>query len=124
FNPPARFLLPVVPALALAVAARVRGGISSGAALLVSWGLWTGAIGAWDRPLVHRDRDGTAPLLRAASGAEEWTRLLPGFVLDESAADRARLTAVWAAALLAATFSARAGRQGTVAGLATASLGL
>lgn len=124
FNPPARFLVPIVPALALAVAARLRGGLSAGAALLVSWGLWTGAIGAWDRPLVHRDRDGTAPLLRAASGAEEWTRLLPGFVLEESAADRARLTAIWAAALLAAGALARPERRGTPAGLAAASLGL
>jgi hypothetical protein len=123
FNPPARFLVPILPALALALAARLRGGLSAGAALLVAWGLWTGAIGAWDRPLVHRDRDGTAPLLRAASGAEEWTRLLPGFVLEDSAADRARLTAIWAAALLAAGVLARPGWRGTPGGLAVASLG-
>jgi hypothetical protein len=124
FNPPARFLLPIVPALALALAARLRGTLGAAAALLVGWSLWTGAIGAWDRPLVHRDRDGTAPLLRAASGAEEWTRLLPGFVLDESATDRVRLTGVWIVALLAAGVAARPGRAGTPAGLAAASLGL
>jgi hypothetical protein len=98
FNPPARFLVPVVPALALAVGARLRSGIRAGAALLIAWGLWTGTVGTWDRALVHRDRDGTAPLWRAASGAEEWTRLLPGYVLDESTQDRARLTIVWALA--------------------------
>jgi len=124
FNPPARFLVPVVPALGLAVAARLRGAIGAGAALLIAWSLWTGAIGTWDRALVHRDRDGTAPLLRAASGAEEWTRLAPGFVLDEAAKDRARLTAVWAVALLAAAVAGRSGRAATPAGLAAASLGL
>ncbi|HEV7499255.1 MAG TPA: hypothetical protein VGQ33_04585, partial [Vicinamibacteria bacterium] len=66
----------------------------------------------------------TAPLLRAASGAEEWTRLLPGFVLDESTADRVRLTGVWTVALLAAAIAARPGRPGTPAALAAASLGL
>ena len=124
FNPPARFLVPVVPALALAVGARMRLGLRAGAALLVAWGLWTGAIGTWDRAVVHRDRDGTAPLWRAASGAEEWTRLLPGFVLDESEADRARLTVVWVIALAAAVAAWRKGRGATPAGLAAAGLGL
>ena len=124
FNPPARFLVPVVPALALAVGARMRLGLRAGAALLVAWGLWTGAIGTWDRAVVHRDRDGTAPLWRAASGAEEWTRLLPGFVLDESEADRARLTVVWVIALAAAVAGWRKGRVATPAGLAAAGLGL
>jgi len=124
FNPPARFLVPVVPALALAVGARMRLGLRAGAALLVAWGLWTGAIGTWDRAVVHRDRDGTAPLWRAASGAEEWTRLLPGFVLDESEADRARLTVVWVIALAAAVAAWRKGRVATPAGLAAAGLGL
>jgi hypothetical protein len=124
FNPPARFLVPVVPALALALAARLRGGLSAAAAVLVGWSLWTGAIGTWDRALVHRDRDGTAPLLRAASGAEEWTRLLPGYVLDESASDRARLTAVWAIALLISAAAGGKARPVTPAGLARASLGL
>jgi hypothetical protein len=78
----------------------------------------------WDRALVHRDRDGTAPLWRAASGAEEWTRLLPGFVLEESAADRARLTAVWAVALLTAAAVGRGKRGTSPAGLAVASVGL
>lgn len=124
FNPPARFLVPVVPALALAVAARVGGGWNAGPALLVAWSLLTGAIGTWDRALVHRDRDGTAPLLRAASGAEEWTRLLPGYVLDESERDRSRLAIVWTAALAVAALAGRRRRAGTPAGLAGASLGL
>jgi hypothetical protein len=124
FNPPARFLVPVVPALALAVAARLGGGWNAGAALLVAWSLWTGAIGTWDRALVHRDRDGTAPLLRAASGAEEWTRLLPGYVLEDTGRDRARLTVVWMVALGVAALAARRRRTVTPAGLAGASLGL
>jgi hypothetical protein len=124
FNPPARFLVPIVPALALAVAARLRGGWSAGAALLVAWGLWTGGVGTWDRALVHRDRDGTAPLLRAASGAEEWTRLLPGYVLEESQRDRVRLSAVWAVALAAAAWAGRKRGPVTPTGLAVGSLGL
>jgi hypothetical protein len=124
FNPPARFLVPVVPALALALGARLRLGLRAAAALLVAWGLWTGAIGTWDRALVHRDRDGTAPLWRAASGAEEWTRLLPGYVLDESEKDRARLTLVWAFALAAAVTIGRKDRAASPSGLAVATLGV
>jgi hypothetical protein len=124
FNPPARFLVPIVPALALAVAARLARGWTAGAALLAAWGLWTGAIGTWDRALVHRDRDGTAPLLRAFSGAEEWTRLLPGYVLEESERDRARLAIVWTAALAAAAWAGKRRGPVTPAGLAVASVGL
>jgi hypothetical protein len=118
--------VPVVPALALALAlgARLRLGLRAAAALLVAWGLWTGAIGTWDRALVHRDRDGTAPLWRAASGAEEWTRLLPGYVLDESEKDRARLTLVWLFALTAAVTIGRKDRAASPSGLAVATLGV
>jgi hypothetical protein len=131
FNPPARFLVPALPALALGVAAVLRAGTSAPTALLAGWGLWIGLAGAWQPRLVHRDRDGTAPLFRAYSGAEEWTRLLPGYVLDESARDRTALAALWGAVLLAAAAAARgrgtpAGLAGSVAGLtaaaATASL--
>jgi len=121
FNPPARFLLPLVPALALALGARLRGGFGSGAALLVSWGLATGLAGAADPRLVHRDRDGTAPLFREHSGAEEWTRLLPAYVLAEP--DRGRLTAVWAAALALAAVRWRIPRSPS-GSLAVGSLGL
>ncbi|HEY3120927.1 MAG TPA: hypothetical protein VGL15_09900 [Vicinamibacteria bacterium] len=100
FNPPGRFLVPVVAALALPAAAALRSRIWPGAALLVGWGLWTGLTGAWQPRVVHRDRDETAPLFRNYSGAEEWTRLLPGWVLPESAA-RGPLTAVWVMALVA-----------------------
>jgi hypothetical protein len=100
WNPPARFLVPIVPVLALAVAAVLRRGLTAGAALLLGWSLWIGATGAVDPRLVHRDRDGTAPLFRAVSGAEEWTRLLPGYVLAEP--DRRRLALVWATALVLA----------------------
>jgi hypothetical protein len=109
FNPPARFLVPLLPVFALGLAGHLRRGLSAGAALLIGWGLWTGLTGAWDPRLVHRDRDGTAPLFREASGAEEWTRLLPGYVLDESAPDRNRLALVWSLALLAAAASRRRG---------------
>ncbi|HEV8254361.1 MAG TPA: hypothetical protein VGQ78_06375 [Vicinamibacteria bacterium] len=101
FNPPGRFLVPVLPALALPTAAALRNRIWPGAALLVGWGLWTGLTGAWQPGVVHRDRDETAPLFRTYSGAEEWTRLLPGWVLPERAAGRGPLTAVWVVALIA-----------------------
>jgi hypothetical protein len=97
WNPPARFLVPIVPVLALAVAAVLRRGLTAGATLLLGWSLWIGATGVVDPRLVHRDRDGTAPIFRAASGAQEWTRLLPGYVLGEP--DRRRLALVWATAL-------------------------
>ena len=102
FNPPARFLLPVLPAMALGVACWLKRGLTVPAALLIGWSAWTGLAGTADRHLVHRDRDGTAPFFRTHSGALEWTRLLPGFVLDESARDRLALTVIWAVALGAA----------------------
>jgi hypothetical protein len=114
FNPPARFLLPVLPAMALGSACWLKRGLSFPAALLIGWSAWTGLAGAVDRDLVHRDRDVTAPLFRAHSGAREWTRVLPGFVLDETAHARLPLTLVWLAALAAA---AAARRPSTVAGV-------
>jgi hypothetical protein len=100
FNPPGRFLVPVLPALALPAAAAMRSRIWPGAAVLLGWGLWTGLTGAWQPHVVHRDRDETAPLFRLYSGAEEWTRLLPGWVLPERAGGRGPLTAVWIIALI------------------------
>jgi hypothetical protein len=101
FNPPGRFLVPVVALLAVGVAALwERRGLTAGAALLVGWGLWVGLEGAWQPRLVHRDRDVTAPLFRERSGAQEWTGLLPGYVL--SSAHRGELGALWGAALLLA----------------------
>lgn len=105
FNPPARFLVPLLPALAVGLAAWLRRGFTAGAALLVGWGLWTGLAGAAEPRLVHRDRDGTAPIFRELSGAEEWTRLLPGYVLADP--DRHRLALVWAAALALAAVRGR-----------------
>ena len=107
FNPPARFLLPVLPAMALGVGCWLKRGFSFPAAMLIGWSVWTGLAGTVDRHLVHRDRDGTAPFFRAHSGAVEWTRLLPGYVLDESARDRLALTAIWAVALGAAAAARR-----------------
>jgi hypothetical protein len=46
------------------------------------------------------------------SGAEEWTRLLPGYVLPETARDRGPLTAVWGLALLVAVLPRRRGGRG------------
>jgi hypothetical protein len=120
FNPPGRFLVPVLPALVLLAAGALEGGLRAGAALLVGWSLWTGALGAIEPRWVHRDRDGTAPFFRGASGAEEWTRLLPGYVLAEP--DRHRLALVWAGALLLAVPWRRGGV--TVPRLAVAVTGL
>jgi hypothetical protein len=107
FNPPARFLVPLLPVLALGLAAALRRGAGAPTALLAGWGLWVGVLGVIDPALVHRDRDGTAPFFRAWSGAEEWTRLLPGFVLPETAGDRTRLALVWTTALALAAIAGR-----------------
>jgi hypothetical protein len=122
FNPPGRFLVPIAPLLAVAVAlVWDRRGLTAGASLLLGWTLWTGLAGAWEPKLVHRDRDDTAPLFRQLSGAREWTGLLPGYVLADP--DRNRLAAVWAVALLAALPWRRRGAttgRVAVAGLALA----
>ncbi len=121
FNPPGRFLVPIVPLLFVAVAlVWDRFGLTAGTALLLGWGLWAGIGGALDPQLVHRDRDGTAPLFRVLSGAREWTGLLPGYVLEEP--DRWRLAVVWSVALVAAVPWRR--RQLTAARAAFAALGL
>ncbi len=121
FNPPGRFLVPIVPLLWVAGAmAWERRGLTAGASLLLGWTLFTGLAGAWRPELVHRDRDGTAPLFRELSGAREWTALLPGYVLADP--DRHRLAALWAVAILAAVpWRARAATAGRVA---VAGLGL
>ncbi|HEY5907143.1 MAG TPA: hypothetical protein VIZ31_03820, partial [Vicinamibacteria bacterium] len=119
FNPPARFLVPIVPILALGVAVAWTRGLSAPAALLAGWGLWLGAVGVQEPRLFHRDRDGTAPVFRAVSGAEEWTRLLPGFVLED--AQRTGLALTWGLALLLALPWRGAGRA---RGLAASGVGL
>ena len=89
----------MISLLALASAAALRLRVTAGAAFLIGFTVWAGVLGAADPQLVHRDRDGTAPLWRVASGAEEWTRILPGYVLAD--ADHRRLAVVWAVALAA-----------------------
>jgi len=123
FNPPARFLVPILPVLALAVAAAVRRGAGAGTALLMGFGLWTGLAGGWDPRLVHRDREGTATFFRERSGAEEWTRLMPAYVLPEEEADRHRLAWVWAIALGVAATTRRLGAP-TARGMGLATAGL
>jgi hypothetical protein len=121
FNPPGRFLVPIAPLLAVAVALVVqRRGLTAGTALLIGWSLFAGLAGGVEPRLVHRDRDGTAPLFREMSGAREWTGLMPGYVLADP--DRHRLAAVWALALLVAL----PWRSRTASGprLAVAGLGL
>ncbi len=115
FNPPARFLVPVVPVLGVAVACVLRRGLHPASALLIAWGLWTGIGGALEPRLVHRDRDGTAPFFREHAGAQEWTPLLPGFVLSDP--DRAPLVLLWGATLALAAGGALVGRV-TARGLA------
>src|SRR6185295_6511705 len=79
--------------------------------------------GGMEPRLVHRDRDGTAPLFRAFSGAEEWTRLLPGYVLADENPDRQRLALLWTLTLgVAALCSLRSGPRPR--GAAAAALGL
>lgn len=123
FNPPARFLVPLLPVFALGIAAAVQRGAGASVALLAGWSLWAGALGAAQPALVHRDRDGTAPFFRAWSGAEEWTRLLPGYVLPETSGDRAGLGLVWAATLGLAVIVRRRSPP-TAGGLAAASTAL
>lgn len=117
FNPPARFLVPLIPVLALGVGERLRSGLAPASALLLGWSLWTGLLGGWEPRLLHRDRDGTAPFFRTFSGAEEWTRLLPGYVLPDQEPDRHRRAVVWAAglALAALPWSTRRLSAGRVA---------
>jgi hypothetical protein len=119
WNPPARFLLPVLPALALGLAASFQKGFGAASALLLGWSVWTGLAGGFEPRLVHRDRDGTAPLFRVLSGVEEWTRLLPSYVLPEENPDRHRLAVLWAATLaIAAASSLRPGTRPRGAALA------
>jgi len=120
FNPPARFLVPIVPALALAMAADVARGLRSAGAVLIGWGLWTGLAGLAAPELLHRDRDGTAPFFRVHSGAVEWTRLLPGYVLGEE--NRRPLAVLWGLTLLGAV--TLGGRRASARGLLVSSGGL
>ena len=114
FNPPARFLVPLIPILAAALALSLRRGIRPATALLAGWSLWCGLGGAFHIETIHRDREGVAPFFRAQSGAHEWTAALPSFVLSEDRPTRV-LALPWAVLLgwpllLAAARPARAPR--------------
>ncbi len=97
FNPPARFLVPLVSVLAAPLALSLRRGLGPATALLAGWGLWCGLGGVANIETVHRDRDGVAPFFRTQSGAREWTAVLPSFVLSE---DRPTRVLAWPWAVL------------------------
>lgn len=99
FNPPSRFLVPLVSILAVTLALSLRRGLRPATALLAGWSLWCGLGGAFNIETVHRDRDGTAPYFRTQSGAREWTAALPSFVLSE---DRPTRSLAWPWAVLLA----------------------
>jgi hypothetical protein len=92
FNPPGRFLLPLVCVLSAPLSLSLRRGVGPAAALLVGWSLWCGLLGVANLETVHRDRDGVAPFFRTQSGSREWTAALPSFVLSE---DRPTRVLVW-----------------------------
>lgn len=105
FNPPSRFLTPLLPILAVTLALSLKRGLRPSTALLAGWGLWCGLGGALHIETVHRDRDGTAPYFRTQSGAREWTAALPSFVLSEDRPTRA-LAWPWAILLVLPVISA------------------
>jgi hypothetical protein len=111
FTPPARFLVPVAPLLTLAAAHAMSGRLTARAALLAGWTFVAGFAGLAEPQLVHRDRDGTAPLFRRVSGAVEWTRLLPAYVLPDADPARHRLALLWALGLTLAVWPVRLGRS-------------
>ena len=99
FNPPSRFLVPLVSILAVGLALALQRGVRSSTALLAGWSLWCGVGGAMNIETIHRDRDGVAPFFRTQSGAREWTAALPSFVLPEDKQTRA-LALPWALILV------------------------
>jgi hypothetical protein len=110
FNPPARFLVPLISILAVTLALALQRGLRAPTALLAGWSLWCGLSGAAHIETVHRDRDGVAPFFRTQSGAREWTSALPSFVLPEDRATRA-LMWPWAALLALPVFGALRSRE-------------
>jgi hypothetical protein len=105
FNPPARFLLPLVPVMAACLALMPQKPLRPSIALLAGFSLWTGLFGAMNIETVHRDRDGVAPFFRTQSGAREWTPALPSFVLSEDRPTRV-LAIPWAGLLVLALVAA------------------
>jgi hypothetical protein len=99
FNPPSRFLVPLLSILAVGLALTLQRGVHSSTALLAGWSLWCGMGGAMNIETIHRDRDGVAPFFRTQSGAREWTAVLPSFVLPEDRQARA-LAVPWALLLV------------------------
>jgi hypothetical protein len=99
FNPPSRFLVPLLSVLASCLALSLQRGIRPATALLAGWSLWCGLGGALNIETIHRDRDGVAPFFRTEAGAREWTSALPSFVLPE---DRPTRALAWPFALLLA----------------------
>jgi len=110
FNPPARFLVPLVSVLAATLALSLQRGLRPATALLAGWSLWCGLGGAMNIETIHRDRDGVAPFFRTQSGAREWTSVLPSFVLPEDRPTRVLLWP-WAALLALPLIGAIRGRR-------------
>lgn len=123
FTPPARFLVPVVPLLALCAAHALAERLSARAALLAGCTLVVGLAGVAQPHVVHRDRDGTAPLFRELAGAVEWTRLWPAFVLPDADPARHRLALIWTVGLGLAAWPRRRGRAAGSLRLAGVSAG-
>ena len=92
FNPPARFLVPLLPVLACGLSLSLKRGVRPATALLAGWSLWCGIGGGLHMETIHRDRSGVAPFFRTQAGAREWTAVFPSFVLSE---DRPTRVLIW-----------------------------
>ena len=120
FNPPARFLVPIVPVLALGVAAALtRGHLRAGGAPRraggCGWAPWAWPSRGCSTATATAPHRSFAP----SRGPRSGRGCLPGFVLED--AQRRRLATVWVLALGAAIVWRG---RGSTRGLAVASLGL
>ena len=104
-----------------ALGARLRRDLARGRGAPRGWGLWTGAVGAWDpRARPPRSRRDGAALARGRRGPRNGRGCCRAIVLDDP--NRRSLALVWASALAAAGTAGAGRRLG--AGLAGATVGL